>query len=98
MWKVLFRTGVGILAGYVTYLPAIFVVEYSIYGRIDSERAFYALYFAFGAPLLLTPSGRQYVRLDEEVLSLVGGALIVFGVFIANSRRGRSLPLFRLLQ
>jgi hypothetical protein len=91
MGKVIIRTVIGMLAGYVAYLPTILVVEYSIYGRIDSERAFYALYFAVGAPFLLTPSGREFVRLDEVVLSLIGGSLIVLGAIAANTRRARSL-------
>ena len=98
MGKMIFRTVIGMLFGYIAYLPTILVVEYAVYGRIDSERAFYALYFAVGAPFLLTPSGREYVRLDEVLLSLIGGAFIVFGVVAANSRRGRSLPFFRFLQ
>jgi len=98
MGKMIFRTVIGMLFGYIAYLPTILVVEYAVYGRIDSERAFYALYFAVGAPFLLTPSGREYVRLDEVLLSLIGGAFIVFGVVAANIRRGRSLPFFRFLQ
>lgn len=98
MGKIAFRTFVGALVGYVAYLPAIFVVEYAVYGRVDTERAFYALYFAIGAPFLFKPSGWNYIRLDEVLLNLVGGTLIVLGAVAANSRRGRSLPFFRFLR
>ena len=58
---------------------------------LDSERAFYTLYFAFGAPFLLTPSGRQYARLDEVILNCVGALLFAVAIVLANSSVLRSL-------
>jgi|HubBroStandDraft_1064217.scaffolds.fasta_scaffold25478_2 hypothetical protein len=97
MGRTILRTFVGFIAGYIVYLPAIPVVEIAIYGRVDQEKAFYALYYAVGAPFLLFPSGWQYIQPDELVLNLVGLALIAIGIAAANSRRGRSLWVFRFL-
>lgn len=66
-------------------------MEYAVYGRVDSEKAFYALYFAFGAPFLLMPSGWQYVRLDEVILNCAGAVLFAVAIVVANSARARSL-------
>jgi len=71
--------------------PVLFAVEYAVYGRVDSERAFYALYFAFGAPFLLMPSVRQYIRLDEIILNCVGTVLFAAAIILSNFRRTRSL-------
>jgi glycopeptide antibiotics resistance protein len=90
MGRKIFRTFIGILAGYVAYIPALFVVEYATYGRIDSEKAFYALFYAFGAPFLLTPSGWKYARIDEILLNLIGAILLIFGAIVANWRAARS--------
>jgi hypothetical protein len=86
-----FRTLLGLLAGYVAYLPTIFIVEYAIYGRVDAERAFYALYYALGAPFLLTSSGWQYVQKDEVILNLLGALLLICGALAANNKRAREL-------
>jgi hypothetical protein len=91
MWKRVYRTFLGFLCGYVAYLPAIFIVEYALYGRVDSERAFYALYYAVGAPFLLSPSNWEYLQNDELILNLVGALLIASGIIIANSKYARAL-------
>ena len=82
---------IAIICAYAAYMPALFIVEYAVYGRVDSERAFYALYFAFGAPYLLTASGRQYVRLDEFILNCVGAVLFAVAIVVANSSGLRSV-------
>ena len=90
---------IGIVCAYVAYIPVLVAVEYAVYGRVDSERAFYGLYFAFGAPFLLMPSARRYVRLDEVILNCVGAILFASAIILANfprvgsffrSRRGHS--------
>jgi hypothetical protein len=90
MRRVVIRTLLGIVCAYAAYVPALFAVEYAVYGRVDSERAFYALYFAFGAPFLLFPSTRQYVRLDEVILNCVGAILFAAAIFLFNIPRARS--------
>jgi hypothetical protein len=90
MWKVVYRTLLGFLGGYIAYLPITFVVEFSLYGRIDSEREFYALYYAIGAPFLLDPSDWKYLQSDELILNIAGAVLIAMGIFIANNRRFRT--------
>jgi hypothetical protein len=81
----------GFLCGYIAYLPVIYVVEYALYGRVDSERAFYALYHAIDAPFLLSPSNWEYLPKDELILNIAGALLIAFGIFVANNRRARTL-------
>jgi hypothetical protein len=90
MGRTISRTFVGIIAGYVAYIPALFVVEYATYGRIDSEKAFYALYYAFGAPFLLTPSGWKYAQIDEVLLNVIGTVFMISGAIVANRRAIRS--------
>jgi hypothetical protein len=87
MRKVVIRTLIGIICAYAAYIPVLFLVEYAVYGRVDSERAFYALYFAFGAPFLLMPSARQYVRLDEVILNCVGAILFSTAIILSNFPR-----------
>ncbi len=97
MWRVVSRTFLGFLGGYVAYIPVTFVVEYALYGRIDSEREFYALYYAIGAPFMLEQSYWRYFQDDEFILNIAGAILIAMGVFIANNRRVRK-RLFDLFE
>jgi hypothetical protein len=90
MWRVVYRTFLGFLGGYVAYLPVTLAVEFALYGRIDSEREFHALYYAIGAPFLLDPSDWQYLQSDELILNIAGAVLIAMGIFIANNRRSRT--------
>jgi len=96
MWKPVYRTFLGFVCGYLAYLPAILIVEYALYGRVDSERAFYGLYYAIGAPFLLWPSSWEYLQQDELILNIVGAFLITFGIVIANSKKTRAL-IFRII-
>ena len=81
----------GLLWGYIAYLPLMVGVEYLIYRRLDSERVFYALYYAFGAPFLLSASNWKYIQRDELILNVVGCVALVIGVSIML-RRGKSKP------
>lgn len=91
MRRVVIRTLIAIICAYGAYVPVLFAVEYAVYGRVDSERAFYALYFAFGAPFLLLPSARQYIRLDEVILNCVGAVLFAAAIIFSNFPSARSL-------
>jgi hypothetical protein len=97
MWRPVYRTFLGFVCGYIAYLPAIYIVEYALYGRVDSERAFYAMFYAIGAPFLLLPSNWGYLRhldnlqQDELILNIVGALLIASGIVIANSKNARAL-------
>lgn len=97
MGKIIWRSLVGFAIGYALYLPSIPIVELAIHGRVDQERAFYALYYAIGAPFLLTPSGREYLQPDELALNLVGLPLIALCITAANTERGRKLWPFKFL-
>ena len=82
MWlKIIFRIVAGVVVGYLAYIPVLLVVEYATFaGRVDMEKAFYALYFPLEGPYLLLPSTWKSVRTDEMVLQLVGGLLLITGV------------------
>lgn len=71
---------VGLVSGYVAYVFAMVAVEYAIYGRVDTEKAFYALFSPFELPVIIVPSNWKYVRPEEILLSLLGAALLVAGV------------------
>jgi len=89
MWKLLGRALLGFLGGYIVYFPFTWIVEFALYGRIDSQREFYALYYAVGAPFLLFPSNWEYLQTDELILNIVGCVLIVAGILIAINERLR---------
>jgi hypothetical protein len=89
MWKLVRRALLGFLVGYAVYLPVTLVVEFALYGRIDSEREIYALPYAVGAPFLLFPSNRIYLQDDELILNIAGAVLIVAGILIATNERIR---------
>lgn len=82
----------GLVCGYLVYLPIMLLVEFVTYRRIDTEKAFYALYYPLGAPFLLMPSGWKYVRPDEVLLNILGGFLLVAGAIYAvvRSRHSRA--------
>ena len=73
----------GLFYGYVAYLPLMLAVEYAFYRRVDGEKAFYALYYPFGAPFLIVPSGWKHIQADEVVLNFLGAALLIAGVAFA---------------
>jgi hypothetical protein len=81
--KIVLRIFGGLVGGYLAYLPILLITEYVTRGRIDSERAFYALFYPMEAPYLVVPYFWRYASVDEVVLKLVGGALLVAGVLIA---------------
>jgi CDP-diglyceride synthetase len=77
----------GLIFGFVAYLPIMLFVEFVAYWRIDGEKAFYALYYPLGAHFLFVPSNWRYVRPEEIILNILGGALLVVGL-IYFLRRG----------
>ena len=84
MWnKRVLRLLAGLLGGYLLYLPVLFIVEHAIYGRIDTERAFYALYYPFEAPYLVVRSSWKNAPPDEIVLQIAGGVLLVTGALLS---------------
>lgn len=83
MWaKVVLRILAGLACAYLAYLPVLFVVEYATFGRIDSEKVFYALYCPLEAPYLLLPSSWKYDSSDEIILQIIGGSFLLIGVIL----------------
>ena len=89
MWRFVYRTAIGAFVGYVIYLPTIYVVEYALYGRADSERVFYSLFYPLGLIWLLIGQDNTYLPKDELILTLEGSALPISGIIIANSKHAR---------
>ncbi len=89
MWKFVWRALAGFFVGYLLYLPFTWIVEFFLYGRVDSEKEFYALLYAIGAPFLLLPSNWKYLQTDELILNVIGGTLIAAGILIATNDRLR---------
>ena len=87
MWKTIYRTGVGAFCGYVAYLPAIYIVEYALYGRADSERVFYALFCPIWLISLLLDHDNAYLPKDELILTITGSVFVISGIVIANRKQ-----------
>jgi hypothetical protein len=81
--RVLIRVLVGLICGYLVYLPFLFGVEYLFFHRLDGEKVFYALYCPFESPYLLAPSTWKTSSTPELLLELVGGLLLIGGVGVA---------------
>lgn len=83
----------GLLGGYLAYLPVMLAYEKWTYGRWDSEKVFWALFCPLLSPYLISPSSRQTLTLDEGRLVPVGGALLVLAILLslwrAKQRRVR---------
>jgi hypothetical protein len=80
----------GFLGGYLAYLPIMCVIELILYRRIDTEKAFYALYYPLGMPFLLSPGSWKITPAPEIVLTLIGGLLVfggLVGAFIRSFRK-----------
>lgn len=83
----LLRALVGLMLGYLVYLPFLVGVEYLFFHRLDGERVFYGLFCPFESPFLLAPSTWRASRIDELVLEAIGGLLLIGAVVTALRRR-----------
>lgn len=73
----------GLFAGYVAYLPALELILYLTYGRVDKELFIYGLYLPFQLPLLLNRDFRETLRGDELILQLFSVAFMGLGALVA---------------
>jgi hypothetical protein len=88
MWiRSVLRIILGLIVGYISYLPVLLIVEYASFGRLDMEKAFYALYCPFQAPFLVLPSTWRNPHVNEITLQFVGGAFLIAGA-VFFYRRG----------
>ncbi len=79
----------GILIGYIIYLPMLLIIEYAFRRAIDSERSFYALYDPLLLPYLLTPAGWRVSSPDDIVSIICGGTLLIAGCVVGFRRAAR---------
>ena len=83
------RVLLGVTCGFLTYIPILVLTERLIYGRIDFERVFYGLYWAFGLSFLMIPSNWHYIQTDELVLNFIGAVLLISGGVVGYRLRNR---------
>jgi hypothetical protein len=76
----------GLLCGYLAYLPIMLVYERWTYGRWDGEKVFWALYCPLLFPYLMTSSSRQALTLDETRLVPLGGGLLLLALLLSMWR------------
>jgi hypothetical protein len=79
-----------LIIGYISYLPVLLSVEYAFWGRLDTEKAFYALYYPFESPFLILPSTWQNPHVAAITLEFVGGAFMIAGAVFCYRRRRKS--------
>jgi hypothetical protein len=73
----------GLLGGYLAYLPIMLAYEKWAYGRWDSEKVFWALYCPLLSPYLVSVSTRQTLSLDEARLVPIGGGLLILAILLS---------------
>jgi hypothetical protein len=87
---------VGLLLGYVAYLPALAIVMFMAYGRVDEEKYFYGLYLPFQSPLLLSEDFRGNLLGEEFFLLVLGSALLVLGAILGVATVNRRLKRVKI--
>jgi hypothetical protein len=90
------RVLIGLLAGYIAYVPALAIVDFLTNGRIDPAIFFYGLYLPFQFPLLLLEDFRDTLRSEEFVLQIIGVSMMIAGAFVGLKFRGSSKRLVAL--
>jgi hypothetical protein len=91
--RALSRVFVGLLCGYLIYLPFLFGVQYLSFHRLDGERIFYGLYSPFESLFLLAPSTWRNSSSQELLLKSVGGLLLIGGAAVSIRRTHRPSTL-----
>lgn len=83
MKKRIKAVALGLLGGYLAYLPVMLVYEKWTYGRWDFEKVFWALFCPLLSPQLVSPSFRKSLGIDEALLVPVGGAFLHLAVSLS---------------
>lgn len=73
----------GLLAGYIAYFPALEMILFLNYGRVDKRLFIYGLFLPFQLPLLLNSDFRETIRGDELTLQLFCVASMLLGAILA---------------
>lgn len=87
--KLAMRALVGMIVGYMAYVPVLSAVLHMTDGNIDGERFFYGLFLPFQAPFLLSTSYRRGCSTDELLLDLTGALFLALGAAVALLLRHR---------
>jgi hypothetical protein len=77
------RIELGLIIGYLAYLPGLALILFIAYGRIDQDLFFYGLYLPLQLPLLASGSFRENLTANEFLLQSFSVVLIAFTTFIA---------------
>jgi len=85
--RLLLRSVIGLIAGYLAYLPALAIEQVLSFGKLDGERFFYGLYLPFQLPFIFFPDFRDSYTSGEIFLQLIGIALMILGVWFALRTR-----------
>jgi hypothetical protein len=83
------RALVGMLAGYLVYLPVLATVLHTTDGNIDGERFFYGLFLPFQSPLLVSAAYRRGCTSDELLLDIAGALFLALGALVSLLARHR---------
>jgi hypothetical protein len=86
----------GLLLGYVAYVPALGIILFLTYGRVDRDLFFYGLLLPIQLPLLLLEDFRGSLQGEELLLLVFGVSLQVLGVVIAIKLRRKVSKRMRI--
>jgi hypothetical protein len=77
----------GLLVGYIAYIPALGIVLFLKYGKVDGEIFFYGLYLPIQVPLLLLGDFRETLQGEGQLLQVLGILMMAPSVFVALRMR-----------
>jgi hypothetical protein len=83
------RTAFGLFVGYCFYvvLVVVLIVIERANGGFSKADNFFVWLYPLAAPYLLTPSEWKQVPLEENLITLCGGLLLIAGMVWANWKR-----------
>jgi hypothetical protein len=81
--KIAISITLGLIMGYLAYLPALGMILFLRYGRIDRWLFVYGLLLPIQAPLLLNEDFRGNLQNEEMLLLIIGDMLLALGVILS---------------
>jgi hypothetical protein len=88
----LLRAAIGLIAGYIAYLPALGIQQFLTFGRFDGELFFYGLCLPFQFPFVFFLDFRGSYTDGEILLQIVGISFMILGVWLAVHARKQGAP------